>query len=130
MALGPGLVGYRHHLDGCTCCAVDLGQETTQSPFLSTIGPSGAGLTQGATGECRVRQSAIESRGAEGFPSEQVAGLHGETWLSFLHQRCASLPPEAFNALETRYQQHPIEVTDALFDAVEHWIKCHEADRA
>ena len=37
-------------------------------------------------------------------------------------------PPEAFNALETRYQQHPIQVTDALFDAVEHWIKRHEAD--
>ena len=63
-------------------------------------------------------------------PSERVAGLHGEPWLSFLHQRCASLPPEAFNALETRYQQHPIAVTDALFDAVEHWIKRHEADCA
>ena len=64
------------------------------------------------------------------FPSERVAGLHGEPWLSFLHQRCTSLPPEAFNALETRYQQYPSEVTDALFDAVEHWIKRHEADHA
>ncbi len=64
------------------------------------------------------------------FPSEQVAALHGETWLSFLRQRCAGLPPEAFNALETRYQKHPINVTDALFDAAEHWIKRHEADYA
>ena len=64
------------------------------------------------------------------FPSEQVAALHGETWLSFLRQRCAGLPPEAFNALETRYQKHPNDVTDALFDAAEHWIKRHEADHA
>ena len=72
----------------------------------------------------------LKAAALRAFPSEQVAALHGETWLSFLRQRCAGLPPEAFNALETRYQKHPIDVTDALFDAAEHWIKCHEADHA
>ena len=72
----------------------------------------------------------LKAAALRAFPYEPVASLHGEQWLSFLHQRCASLPPEAFNALETRYQQHPIEVSDALFDAAEHWIKHHEADHA
>ena len=72
----------------------------------------------------------LKAAALRAFPSEKVAALHGEPWLSFLRPRCSRLPPKAFNALETRYQQYPSEVTDALFDAVEHWIKRHEADRA
>ena len=66
--LAPGWWGVAIVLLVAACCAVGLGQETTQSPVLSAISPSGAGLTQGATGECRVRQSAIESRGTESLP--------------------------------------------------------------
>ena len=36
----------------------------------------------------------LKAAALRAFPSEQVAALHGETWLSFLRQRCAGLPGE------------------------------------
>ncbi|RLK10676.1 DUF4381 domain-containing protein [Ruegeria conchae] len=64
------------------------------------------------------------------YPREQVAGIHGEDWLSFLSQTIdrKSLNSEVFRALvEAPYKDIP--PNPAVTQLARHWVKAHKPYR-
>lgn len=59
------------------------------------------------------------------YPREQVAGLHGQSWLDFLQSTSKKTIPPAMNLIFTKmiYQSAVDAELDATFEFVGSWIK-------
>ena len=72
----------------------------------------------------------LKTAALKAYPQDQVAALHGASWLQFLSNTCKKLEADAFAELEQPYQRDPAESSDALFLAAEQWIRGHEVQHA
>ena len=72
----------------------------------------------------------LKAAALKAFPQEHIASLHGQSWFAFLASTCSGMSPSAFDELNEVYQRERAPISDALFDAAEHWIRRHEAGHA
>ena len=72
----------------------------------------------------------LKATALRAYPSDQVAALHGASWLHFLGSTCRKLETDAFVELEQRYESNPSAGSEALYVAAERWIRLHEVRHA
>lgn len=72
----------------------------------------------------------LKAAALQAYPADQVAALHGSSWLQFLCSTCKKLEPGAFAELEQPYQRDPATGSEALFFAAEQWVRGHKVQHA
>ena len=90
-----------------------------------------------ALSELRLQQAGgdainrlLKAAALQAYPPDQIAALHGPSWLQFLASTCQKLEASDLAELEQRYQRDPSASSDALYAAAEQWIRGHEVRHA
>lgn len=69
----------------------------------------------------------LKATAMRGFPTSDVARLHGARWQQFLKATAAKLPPDTWNELEQVYRQPRLAASAALLQQSRQWLRQHRS---
>ena len=71
----------------------------------------------------------LKSTALRGWPQSEVAGLHGNNWLTFLQESCPAAEPQWTQPLAAVYGPAPAVASPELLQSARTWIRRHQANR-
>lgn len=71
----------------------------------------------------------LKSTALRGWPQSEVAGLHGNNWLTFLQESCPAAEPQWTQPLAAVYGPAPAVASPELLQSARTWIRRHQANK-
>ena len=71
----------------------------------------------------------LKSTALRGWPQSEVAGLHGNNWLTFLQDSCPAAEPQWTQPLAAVYGPAPAVASSELLQSARTWIRRHQANK-